>query len=1008
MSLIANIVQQIRTAVYGRDVREAIASGIEQCYSDIHSAATIADQVTTEAGLARDAAQAAADSMVERLEHVQEVSDELDYKLHYLNSTVAEQNNKINTISTTLTQKVDDAMVENNSLYLLSNGNIVAGPFSGFGGGGGGGIGTGGSIKISVTDRDKNPVRTIVEGTSLILHLNWYSIEEDQGIQKETGNGSLKVTVNGISRISKTVKQGNFDIDVSEYLTNVDNTVQVRVTDIYNYYRVLNFTITTVSISIASTFDPTIIQTGVTTFPYTCYGDLEKTIHFKIDGVDAVNPVVTERFGIESRKDIPAQSHGAHTLDVYFTVVLNGETVPSNVLHYEVIWIKQNENAPIIASSFNQFTVDQYSTINIPFLVYNPLEQLTDVSIYVGGELYIEYHDVDRTEQPFSYRIGKMEFGQSNYTTLSIMFVCGTTSKTLLITVNKIGITADAATDGLKLFLSSDGRSNKETNPATWSYTDANNTTISATFSGFNWINDGWQIDDDGLTALRLRGDARITIPYTMFGSDKKGTGFTLEVEFATRGVRNYNSPIFSCISSQPGDNVGFSMTAQKATLTGQQAEVSAQYKEDEHIRISYVIEKQSSFHRIFTYINAVMCGAPQYEINDSFMQLSPVGISIGTNDCITDLYHIRIYDTDLTSEQIEKNWIADTQDGELMLARYYRNNVRDSKGNIVIDKLPSNLGYMIINCPVLPQAKKDVKICSGSYVDPEDPSKSFEFENAEIDVQGTSSQFYYRKNYKIKMKGGFIDSAGETHAKWSFRNNAIPVSTYCLKADVASSEGANNVELARLYNEVCPYKTPAQQENDNVRQGIDGFPIVVFWSNPTTNTVSFLGKYNFNNDKSTEDVFGFVEGDESWEMKRNTSDMANFKDSDFTKMETDPKTGETSLAWKNDFEARYPDIKPVYEDYTQLKALLDWFVSVDPEQATNSTLSSAVTYNGTRYTKDTAAYRKAKFKAELGNYMEINSVLFYYIFTETFLMVDSRAKNMFPSFMGTVLQQGG
>ena len=35
---------------------------------------------------------------------------------------------------------------------------------------------------------------------------------------------------------------------------------------------------------------------------------------------------------------------------------------------------------------------------------------------------------------------------------------------------------------------------------------------------------------------------------------------------------------------------------------------------------------------------------------------------------------------------------------------------------------------------------------------------------------------------------------------------------------------------------------------------------------------------------------------------------------------------------------------------------------------------------------------------------MEIQSTLFYYLFTELFLMVDSRAKNAFPSFIGTSL----
>ena len=59
------------------------------------------------------------------------------------------------------------------------------------------------------------------------------------------------------------------------------------------------------------------------------------------------------------------------------------------------------------------------------------------------------------------------------------------------------------------------------------------------------------------------------------------------------------------------------------------------------------------------------------------------------------------------------------------------------------------------------------------------------------------------------------------------------------------------------------------------------------------------------------------------------------------------------------------------------------------------------MTYGEETFTHDTAAYRLAKFKAEAGDYMELQSAMFYYLFTELFLMVDSRAKNMFPSFMG-------
>lgn len=211
------------------------------------------------------------------------------------------------------------------------------------------------------------------------------------------------------------------------------------------------------------------------------------------------------------------------------------------------------------------------------------------------------------------------------------------------------------------------------------------------------------------------------------------------------------------------------------------------------------------------------------------------------------------------------------------------------------------------------------------------------------------------------------------------------------MKADYASSEGANNVELVRLYQDACPYKTPAQISNPRVRQGIDGFPILIFWNDTSNSTTSFIGKYNFNNDKSTEEVFGFSAPDESWETLNNASDRVLYKSGDFS-----------GSGWKSDFEARYPDTDPAYEDVTQLAEFAAWAASTDTSAATGYALPQSVTYGGTTYTVDSAEYRLAKFKAEAGDYMEIQSALFYYLFTELFLMVDSRAKNAFPSFIGS------
>lgn len=56
---VAEDIAQIRTAIYGREVRESIAHGLEQCYSDTTSGKTTADAA---AELANEKAQDANDA----------------------------------------------------------------------------------------------------------------------------------------------------------------------------------------------------------------------------------------------------------------------------------------------------------------------------------------------------------------------------------------------------------------------------------------------------------------------------------------------------------------------------------------------------------------------------------------------------------------------------------------------------------------------------------------------------------------------------------------------------------------------------------------------------------------------------------------------------------------------------------------------------------------------------------------------------------------------------------
>ena len=816
-------------------------------------------------------------------------------------------------------------------------------------GGGGGGGGSGNNAILSITNVAGWLSKSIPQGSSCYVECSWSSLEG--GLS--TGGGILTIYVDGIVKYTSNVEQGRFKVNVGPYLPVGKSSVRVSVTDVYGNTKSIIYTVNVVTLTITSTFDATVAYTGDILFSYTPFGNVEKDVHFILDDTEIHSEEVYTS-GRQRDFIIPAQEHGSHTFEVYFDTVIDGQLIPSNVLYYDLICYEEGETAPIIASAFDKNSMVQFETINIYYSVYSPAALTANIVLAINGKAIKEL-TVDRTQQLWDFRA---ETPGENTLTIT----CGDTVKTFKINVEESEIDCEAETNGLELYLSSYGRSNNEALRNSWIYDN-----IACQFTNYNWTSDGWVTDAEEMVVHRVSGDARLFIPLNLFGTDFRDNGKTIEIEFATRDIMDYDAVIASCMNG----GIGFEMTAQKATLKSEQSEIFTQYKENEHIRLTFVIEKRKENRLIYTYLNGIMCGVIQYPDNDNFAQAEPVGISIGSNLATIDIYTIRVYKNNLTRYQILDNWIADTQDIEERLKRYRRNNVYDAYGSIIINNLPAELPYLILEAPGLPQYKDNKLPVDGRYTDPLNVSKCFNFDNAIADVQGTSSAGYARKNYIIEFPN-----------EYKLREDSIPTDTFTFKADVASSEGANNVELVRLYNAICPYKTPPQLENSSVRQGIDGFPIVIFHNDGKETT--FIGKYNFNNDKKTPEVFGFEGEDESWEIKNNTSNRVLWKSADFS-----------GTDWLNDFEGRYPKDNTNPE---KLARFASWVSSTDVSQASNAALGRSVTYDGITYTNDTPKYRLAKFKAEIEDYAVLDSALFYYLFTELFLMVDSRAKNAFPT----------
>ncbi|MBP3304940.1 MAG: hypothetical protein J6L24_03125 [Oscillospiraceae bacterium] len=865
-------------------------------------------------------------------------------------------------LSEKLGEKFDDAELdEQGRIWFLSGGERVSGPLGPFGTGGG----SANAAKLTVTNTTGWLFTTVAAGQACWISLRWSSLLD--GLS--TGKGKLRVYVGNALKTTLSVEQGDVSVDVSNWLAAGDNTVQLEISDAYGNNQTLNFSVEAVAASVSSTFDGKIVYRGPISYYYTPFGAVEKTVYFLLDGEQIGVQTVTLS-GQQQDFIIPAQPHGSHSFDVFFTAQIGEAQIESNHLYYDLICTEEGRTETIIASSFRPAAVEQYDTLTIPYRVYDPTSLTASVVLAENGETVQEL-TVDRTEHRWSHRLDSV--GEADLTITS-----GDAVKRFAIPVTESVVTAKPVTNNLILDLSSYGRSNLEVNPLSW---ESNG--IACQFSGFNLKSDGWILDEDGVTVMRVGGDARLRIPMKLFAADARTTGKTIELEFATRAVRNYEATIVSCMDG----GRGLEVTSQMAAMASAQSSLNTQYKEDEHIRLSFVIEKRTGAKLMMVYLNGICSGAVAYPDDDDFSQQNAVEVSIGSSECTIDLYHIRVYNADLTRHQILLNWIADTQLGAMKKARFARNDVYDAYGNVVIDKLPKDLPYLVLTAGSLPQFKGDKKKVSGYYVDPVNPDRSFRFADAEIDVQGTSSQYYKVKNYKIKFKGGFILADGTVVTTYAMNDDAIPVMVFCMKADVASSEGANNVVSAKIFNRLSP-KMPAQEADPRVRNTIDGHPIVIFWD--SGGGPVFLGKYNFNNDKSTNEVFGLAAGDESWECKQNGTRGTAMKEANF---EGD--------AWEQDWEARFPDGN---KDTTRLNAFVSWVASTNSEEATGAALSEPVTYGDTTYTHDTAEYRLAKFPNEIDRWAHKKQSIAYYLYTLIILAIDQREKNTFPTYIAAVM----
>lgn len=381
---------------------------------------------------------------------------------------------------------------------------------------------------------------------------------------------------------------------------------------------------------------------------------------------------------------------------------------------------------------------------------------------------------------------------------------------------------------------------------------------------------------------------------------------------------------------------------------------IETEYKSDENVRIGFVINRSegTTNRRLsFIYTNGIVSRAEQWAATDNYNSSKEI-VFTATDEAEISLKSIRVYDTALSSDNMLNNFILYRDTISEMMEVYDRNDVyEEGTTTFSPDKMRNRLPVMIVtgDIPILENTSdKDEQIVVDiEYYNTQDPSKSFTMKNAAMRPQGTSSMGYPKKNFRIYTQKvantELYDSNGNLveNKLYSFRDKAQPVNCWCLKADYAESSGTHNTGIAKLWNDALynaqidgeyKFRTEAQKkaiENKydyDVRTTIDGFPILLFYRPKANEDLIFIGKYNFNNDKSTEKVFGFTDipgFDNSrmqcWEVLNNGNSLALFT-----------STEGFDDNWSEAFESRYPDTKTPYTG--DLKAFCEWMTNVSRE----------------------------------------------------------------------------
>lgn len=790
-----------------------------------------------------------------------------------------------------------------------------------------GGGGGGGNIAPTITSKFEDG--TIVDkGKDVIIPIFFSS--------PNLGNGTAYIVIDGIEVNSVSVKAGNNNVNIGP-LPNLNNEVSIYVKDrIGMLSNQLTWNIIAGGIDLTVDFDSNadygVTDTIMMQFNVTAAGTDPIIMHMTID-YDTYevqcdqghNEYIFTGLGV-----------GIHKVSFYIT---SGQ-YRTGVTTFNIVVV--NAESLYVSSTFEGGTFDYGVPIPIQYRISKMGSEVFDVRLELddsldkslsvsAGTYYWTLNDIQVGVHTYAIKVSSA-YGEYAEVTGSFEVVEGEYTPLKIIQ------------SGLVYRLSAKGRTNNDSdrsNPR-----DNSGNGVNATLHNFNYFSNGW-IDD----TLVCDGNAYVEID-TYPWSENAIYGSTIEIQFKGLDIGIFGARIFDYTDVETpykGAYIDLEETTMKSLANTGKINIDA----DAWITISFVIDRKNKFGKI--YVDGICSrafslsdtGSGTSAIREDFSHMQKIYLNSrkGIDKFgACEIKDVRVYSRVLTDDEIVQNTIAQIED----LAEQKKIfDLNYNNTTLPTVKMYGDTTNMTLETPVTMRVK---------YTSPNEDKygQSFDLPYCQVNWQGTSSLQYVLKNFTVRLKD-------ENMADYYYTPypNGVPETTFCFKCDYMESTHSRNTGLAKFVND-CLYdeKNPAQLVTANVRNSVDGFPILMYIND------ELQGVYNFNLDRYSTSSYGYTKDTTLvYEVSANSDTTAGA----FYKWTQDSGKSELDY-YKSDFECLYPPTRAAgNDDMAELINLVEWVNDSSDEE----------------------------FKDNIHNHFNVQYLLRYFLYVYVTGAVDSLGKNM-------------